>query len=178
MENKKITNKIEIGGNFEGNSVQGDNNTIIKNDFGSDVISEAIQENSRRERWERFHTEAEKQTSREIMETIFVAFVSGIAIGAFWHSTSPLNAETSPFFVLGITLLFNILNVTHFGVRRTITMVMFLGAIYIILLNNFTIIQTSMNVNQFAGIAILGMSGAFIGLFVGLVLLFWKPLGD
>jgi hypothetical protein len=182
--NKRISN-IGIGGDVAGNFIQGDGNTVISNELDSEAIhqglqdvSEAIYETSRRERWKQFREKAGREESREVLETVFISTISGIATGVFWKVVFPWNAETVSFFVILTLLLSFVLNLTHFGLRHTITLVMTLGLVYSFLIRFAVILNDWMDLNQFVGTAILSTLGAMIGLLLGVVLLFWKPLGD
>lgn len=188
MAKKKTTNQVQVGRDFEGTIVQGKNNTtttIIQNEIDSEGInqglqevSEAIYDNSRQARWERLHFDHENQESREILDTIFVAVASGVAIGLFWKSAFPWNEVTVPFLVIATAILFNVIKLTHFGLRHSFVMISLIIGAYIMLLKYTIGIQSWMSINQFTGTAILSTIGAGFGLVIGIIQLFWKPLGD
>jgi len=175
-------NQINVGRDVAGNLIQGDGNTIINNDLDSEELGQslgdAIFDNERRTRWEKLRFESEREESRQVMETAFVSLVSGLAIGIFWHSAFPWNVETVPFFLLIPIVLFNILRITNFGLRHSIIKVFLLSIAFTLLLQKTTLIQTLIDASQFAGTTFLSTIGAVIGLVVGVIQVFWRPLGD
>ena len=174
--------QINIGREFEGNLIQGDGNTIHNNNIDSkelgQSLGESISERERQARWEEEIREFQGEDSRQVMETAFVSFISGVGIGASWKFAFPWNLMTVPFFVIGITILFNVLRITNFGLRRSIFKVILISVIFLLMLKYTPFAQTWMDVNQFVGTLILATIGAIIGLFVGLIQTFWHPLED
>ncbi len=175
----KNGNRINIGRDFEGNLIQGDGNTIHNNNIDGEELgqslAEAISEREEQARWDR---EFQGEDSRQVMETVLVSFVSGVGIGASWKFAFPWNVQTIPFFVIGATVLFNVIGVTHFGLRRSMFKIFLLSIAFSLLLRYTPFAQTWMDVNQFVGAIFLAIIGAIIGLFVGVVQIFWHPLED
>lgn len=174
--------KVQIGNNFEGNLIQGDGNSVVNANIDGEELGhslgETLSESAREaEFWER-HRESEREHSRKILETMYVSVLSGAVIGMLWEIAHPWNAVTAPFVVILITLTLTILRVFNFGVRQTIMTSLLLGTAYSLLITYAEAISIWMFANQFVGIAVLGMLGAIIGLATGIILLFWKPLGD
>lgn len=184
MAKRKPQNNLNLGRDVDNSIIQvGDNlTTNIHNNIDSEElgfsIGEVISEVERAERfWER-HRETDRQDSRQIMETVFTSFISGLVIGACWKFAYPWNLETILFFVIGTVVLFNVLRVTNFGLRRSIFKIVLVSAGFLLLLRYTSFIQTWMEVNQFVGTGFLATIGAGIGLAVGLVQLFWHPMED
>jgi hypothetical protein len=184
MAKKSIDKKsIHISGNLTGDSIMGDGNVIhkptINNNIDSDglgqSISDALSDREDQAKWDEFHRGAGRQESREVMETIFVSIVSGIAMGSCWNFVFPWNAETVPFFVTATTVFLNIIRVTNFGLRRSLFKIILLSSAFFLLLKYVPFTQTWMDVNQFVGSTILATIGAIIGLFVGVIQTFWHP---
>ena len=184
MAKRKTQNSIEVGRDVDGSIIQvGDrpSATIHNNIDGEGLgqsLGEAISERERQARWEEEIREFQREDSRQVMETVLVSFISGVGIGGFWKFAFPWNAETAAFFVIGATFLFNVIRVTHFGLRRSIIKVCLLSAAFGLLLNYSTSAPILMNSNQFAGTLILGIIGAIIGLIVGVIQTVWHPLED
>ncbi|MCL4275557.1 MAG: hypothetical protein KJZ77_16920 [Anaerolineales bacterium] len=178
----KSRSQVNVGRDFEGNLIQGDGNTIVNNDIDSEEfgqsLGEAISESSRREQFWELRRESEREDSRQVMETVLVSFISGLAIGACWKLAFPFNWVTVPFSAIGTIVLFNVLRITNFGLRRSIIKGFLISAIFSLLLRYTSFIQTWMEINQFVGVAILSIIGAGIGLVVGIIQLFWHPLED
>lgn len=178
----KNGSQINVGRDFQGNSIQGDGNTIVHNEIDSEEfgqsLGEALSESERDRQWQERFYESEREDSRQIMETVFVSLVSVIAIGACWKFAFPWNAETVPFFVIATIVLFNVLKITHFGLRRSIFKVLLLSAVFSLILKYTSLPQTWIEINQFAGTLILATLGAIIGLFVGIIQTFWHPWED
>ncbi len=181
-KNNQSSKQVNIGSDFSGNLVQGDNNAIVNHDYhGEDIgdglqeVSNAIYENTRQQNRS---FDGFKEESREIQETVFVAIVSVVAIGLTWNYVYPWVVETVPFFVIVTIVLFNILRLTHFGVRHSIRVSTFLSISFVLLLKNAANIPSLMLENHFVGTALLGTVSAIIGLVVGFVLVFFRPLGD
>ncbi len=181
-QSQSSSKQVNIGNDFAGNLVQGDNNAVVNHDYhgeeigyGLQEVSNAIHENSRRQNpsFDGF-----KEESREIQETVFVAIVSAVVIGLTWNYVYPWTVETTPFFVITTVVLFNILRLTHFGVRHSIRVSIFLSISFILLLKNAVNIPSLMLENHFVGTALLGTASAIIGLVVGVILVFVRPLGD
>jgi F0F1-type ATP synthase assembly protein I len=176
MTKSKPTNKISIGGDVAGNLIQGDGNTLIHNEIDGEEISRSLErvsdviyETSSRGRLENFWETSQRQESRKVLETIFISFVSGIVMGVFWKFAYPWNVQTVPFFII-LTLLFSlIVGWTHFGVRHSFTLILILGLAYSILIEYSVVLNDWMNLNQFAGTAMLATSGAFIGLLASVI---------
>ncbi len=181
-QSQPSSKQVNIGTDFSGNLVQGDNNAIINHDYHGEEIGYGLQEVSNvihESAWQRNRShEYEKEESREIQETVFVAIVSAVTIGLSWNYVHPWIVETVPFFIIATIVLFNILRLTHFGVRHSIRVATFLSIIFILLFKNATNIPLLMLENHFAGAALLGTVSAIIGLVVGFILLFFRPLGD
>ena len=181
-QSRSSSKQVNIGSDFSGNLVQGDNNAVINHDYHGEDIGNGLQEVSNaihESIWQRNRPIYDnREESREIQETVFVAIVSAIAIGLTWNYVYPWVVETTPFFVIATIVLFNILRLTHFGVRHSIRVSTFLSTIFGLLLKNASNIPLLMLENHFVGTALLGTMSAFIGLAVGFVLLFFRPLGD
>jgi hypothetical protein len=187
MAKKRIDSKtLEVGGNLTGDAILGDGNIIhkptIHNNIDSEEVGkslgETLNESANRVKWEKWMRASQEDDSRQVMETVFVALVSGLTIGLCWKFAFPWNVETVPFFVVVTTVIFNITRVTHFGLRRSMFKVVLLSVAISLLLKYTPFAQTWMDVNQFVGAAILATLGAIIGLFVGLIQTFWHPLED
>lgn len=183
MAKRKNKTILSIGKNVENSTIQiGDTTTNIHNNIDGEELGqslgESLSETARSERFWEMHRESLREDSRQVMETIFVSLVSGFAIGACWKFSSPWNIETVPFFVIGTTVLFNVLRVTNFGLRRSIFKVILISTALFLLLKHVLFIQAWMEINQFVGAAILAVIGAGIGLVIGLLQTFWKPLED
>lgn len=184
MAKRKPQNNLNIGGDVDGSIIQvGDNSTtnIHNNIDGEELgqsLGESLSETAREKQWREEIHEFQREDSRQVMETIFVSFISGITIGASWKLAFPWNAETTPFFVIGTIVLFNVLKITNFGLRRSIFKVIFVSTAFLLLLRYTSFIQTWMEINQFVGVVVLATIGAFIGLLVGLIQIFWRPLED
>lgn len=177
---EKGTQQADVGNDFEGNLIQGDynNSTFIKNEIDGEELGQSLGEAlSKSAQWE-WWREADREDSRQVMETIFVSIVSGLAIGASWKFVFPWNLATIPFFVIGTIVLFNVLKVTNFGLRRSIFKVIFVSTAFSLFLQYTLLAQTWMEINQFVGSTMLATLGAIIGLFVGLIQTFWRPLED
>lgn len=175
-----------IDGDFEGEIIQGNNNIIDKSIFKGEEISQSLQDVSNTlndamegPRWEHYSYEAEKSESREILETIFVSAVSGLIIGIVWPSIGPwLSLSAYPIVLLTTTML-SVLRITHFGVRHTFVLSGLAGIAFYIWIEygvGFTIIESLVSTVPVMGILLNGMIGAFIGLVIGIVLMFWRPL--
>jgi hypothetical protein len=187
MKRKHVDNKeIHVGGNLTGDSILGDGNVIHKPTVNNNIdggelgysLGEALAESAREaEFWERHH-ESDREETRKILETVYVSVLSGVVIGALWQLAAPWNAITAPFVVILTTLTLTVIRAAHFGVRQTIMTSLLIGTAYSLLITHVEAISTWMTVNQFVGIAVLGALGAVIGLVTGIILLFWKPLGD
>lgn len=184
---KKRTDKktLKVGKDLTGDAILGDGNTIHKTNIDSDginqglqEISEAIYDNSQQAKWEHLYFDHEKQESGHIRDTIFTAIASGVAIGLFWKLAFPWNEVTVPFLVIATTILFSVIKLTHFGLRHSFVMVSLLIGAYTLLLKYTIYVQSWMSINQFTGTAILCTIGAGFGLVIGVIQLFWKPLGD
>jgi F0F1-type ATP synthase assembly protein I len=187
MKKKRAENKtVSVGGNLTGNAVSGNrnrvSNTTINNQIDSEELGYSLGETlnksanqARREEWIR---ESQSEDSRQVMETVLVSLISGLAIGLCWKFAFPWNVETVPFFVIGTTILFNVLRITNFGLRRSMFKVILIGTAFLLLLRYTLFIQAWMDINQFAGTTILATLGAIIGLFVGFIQTFWHPLED
>jgi FtsH-binding integral membrane protein len=184
MAKRKTQNSLTVGENVDNSIIQvGDNPTtnIHNNIDGEKVgqsLGETLNESANQARWEKWIHESQREDSRQVMETVFVSLVSGLAIGLCWKLAFPWNVETIPFFVIGAIILFNILRITNFGLRRSIFKVILLTIAFSLLLEYTSFTQTWMEINQFVGAAILATLGAVIGLFVGVIQLFWRPLED
>ena len=178
----KNGNQVNIGRDFEGNLIQGDGNTIVNNDIDSEELGqslgEVLSDSARDKQWQEDFRESQKEDSRQVIETVFISLVSGLAIGACWKFAFPWNAETVPFFVILTAVLFNVIRITHFGLRRLIFKVLLLSTVFSLLLIYTSFIQAWMEIIQFVGTIILATIGAFIGLFVGVIQIFWHPLED
>ena len=184
MAKKKTQNSVEVGRDIDGSIIQvGDypSATIHNNIDGEGLgqsLGETLNESANRMRWEERMRESQKEDSRQVIETVWVSLVSGLAIGACWKFAFPWNAETVPFFVLVTTVLFNIIRMTHFGLRHSLFKIILLSTAFLLLLKYTAFAQTWMDVNQFVGAIFLATIGAIIGLFVGLIQTFWHPLED
>lgn len=185
---KKRTNTktLIVGNDLTGDAILGDGNTVHKTSIDSEGIhqgfqdvSEAIYENSRQSKWDYFQQHALLESeSKEIRDTISIAFYSGVAIGASWHYLVPLNALTAPLVVIAITIFLSTLKLIHLGLRYSLVMVGLVGMAFLLLLNFTALAQSWMDINQIAGTLILGAIGAGIGMITGVIQMFWKPLGD
>lgn len=184
MAKRKTQNSVEVGRDVDGSVIQvGDNPTtnIHNNIDGEEVgqsLGETLNEAANRVRWEEWMRESQGDDSRQVMETVWVSFISGVGIGASWKFAFPWNVQTILFFVIGVTLLFYVTGVTHFGLRRSIFKVILISAAFSLLLKYTPFAQTWMDVNQFVGTPFLATIGAIIGLFVGVIQIFWHPLED
>lgn len=184
MAKRKIQNSLNVGENVDHSIIQvGDNPTTtihanVDNEELGQSIGETLSESARRERFWELRRESDREDSRQVMETVFVSLVSGLAIGACWKLAFPWNAATVSFFVIGIIVLFNVIRITNFGLRRSFFKIIFVSAAFSALLSYTIFIQTWMEINQFVGTLILATIGAFIGLLVGLFQTFWHPLED
>ncbi len=174
--------QINIGRDFEGNLIQGDGNIIYNNNIDGEELGqslgESISEREMQARWEEEIREFQGEDSRQVMETVWVSLVSGFAIGACWKFAFPWNVETAPFFVIVTTVFFNITRVTHFGLRRSMFKIVLLSAAFSSLLKYTPFAQIWMDVYQIVGAIFLATIGAFIGLIVGVVQTFLRPLED
>lgn len=181
-DNQPPQKQVHIGSDLSGNLVQGDNNAIINHDYHGEEIGNGLQEVSnaiQESTWQRNRSfDNNREESREIQETVFVAIVSAVVIGLTWNYVYPWVVETIPFFVIATVIFFNILRLTHFGVRHSIRVSTFLSLIFVLLLKNTANISVLMLENHFVGTALLGTVSAMIGLVIGFVLLFFRPLGD
>jgi hypothetical protein len=184
MAKRKAQNSVEVGRDVDGSIIQaGDypsatiNNNIDGEGLGQS-LGKAISDREEQARWEEWIRESQREDSRQVMETVFVALVSGLGIGACWKFAFPWNVETFPVFVIGTTILFNVVRITNFGFRRSMIKVILISTAFLLLLKYTQFIQSWMDINQFVGTAILATLGAMIGLFVGFVQLFWHPLED
>lgn len=181
---EKGTQQVDVGNDFEGNLIQGNynNSTFIKNEIDGEEfgksLGEALANSSHRDRWEEHHHATVGEDSRQIMETVFVSLVIGLVIGACWHIAFPWNVETVPFFVTGTIVLFNVLRITHFGLRRSFFKVGLVTIAFSFILGKTAFIPSLMGTSQFAGSAVLSTLGAIIGLLVGFIQFFWHPLED
>lgn len=187
MAKKRDDNKtVHVGGNITGDSILGDGNVIHKPTINNNIdgeelgqsLAEAISEREKQARWEKEIHEFQGEDSRQVMETVLVSFISGVGIGGCWQYAFPWNAETALFFVIGTILLFNVLRITHFGLRRSIFKVVIISTAFLLLLKYALFIQAWMDINQFVGSAILAILGALIGLLAGFIQTFWHPLED
>ena len=184
MAKRKTQNSVEVGRDVDGSIIQvGDypSATIHNNIDGEGLgqsLGEAISEREEQARWEREIREFQREDSRQVIETVFVSLVSGLAIGVCWKFAFPWNVATIPFFVIGTTILFNVLRITNFGLRRSMFKVILISTAFFLLLEYTLFIQSWMDINQFVGAAILATLGAIIGLFVGVIQTFWHPLED
>ena len=182
MAKKKTQNSVEVGRDVDSSIIQVGNYpsaTINNNIDGEKVgqrIGETINEFAEQARWEEEIREFQGEDSRQVMETVLVSFISGIGIGVCWKFAFPWNGMTVPFFVIGTTILFNVLRITNFGLRRSIFKVILISVAFLLTLKYTPFAQTWMDVNQFVGTIILGTIGAIIGLFVGLIQTIWHPL--
>lgn len=181
---KRKQNSLNVGEDINNSIVQvGDNPTTnihanIDNEELGQSLGETLSGAAWRERFWEMRRESDREDSRQVMETVLVSLVSGLAIGASWQYAFPWNLETVPFFVIGIIFLFNVLNLTHFGLRHSIFKVVLLVPAFLLLLRYTSLLQTWMGINQFVGALILATIGAIIGLFVGVIQTFWHPLED
>jgi hypothetical protein len=177
--------KANIGGDFEGEFIQGNYNTINKSEFHGEEISQSLQEvsdalynSTERPRWDQYGYDAEKAESRSLMETIFTSAVSGIVIGIIWQYTYPwISVLTLPVPLL-TALTLSALRIIHLGVRHIFTFSVLFSVVFYILIEKTTMIGYWISTNILVGTIISGMLGAFAGLIIGIVLMFWKPLGD
>jgi hypothetical protein len=184
MAKRKTQNSVEVGRDVDSSIIQVGNYpsaTINNNIDGEGLgqsLGESISERERQVRWEEEIREFQGEDSRQVMETVLVSFISGIGIGASWKFAYPWNVQTIPFFVIGATVLFNVIGVTHFGLRRSMFKIFLLSIAFSLLLRYTPFAQTWMDVNQFVGAIFLAIIGAIIGLFVGVIQIFWHPLED
>ncbi len=178
----KNRNQINIGKDFEGNLIQGDGNTIIKNEIDSEEFGQSLGEilaESARDKqwWEDFHA-SKREDSQQVMETVFVSMVSGLAIGACWELTFPISVESSLFFVILTIVLFNVTKITNFGLRHTIVKISFLSIAYVLLLKYTAIAQNWMEASILARAISLSTIGSIIGFVIGIIQVLFHPLED
>lgn len=184
MAKRKPQNNLNIGRDVDGSIIQvGDNSTTnIHNNIDGEELGQSLgaslSETAREKQWREEIHEFQREDSRQVMETVLVSLVSGLAVGACWKLAFPFNWVTVLFFAIGTIVLFNVLRITNFGLRRSIIKGFLISAIFSLLLRYTSFIQTWMEINQFVGVAILSIIGAGIGLVVGIIQLFWHPLED
>ena len=176
----KKGNQISVGKDFEGNLIQGDGNSIVKNDINSEELGqslgEVLSDLSRSARWEEYHRQSNRRESREILEPMFVSGVSGLSLGTIWNLVTPWETIVVFPIALLVGLAFSIFHITQLGVRQNLTLSMLVSLLFALLLK-FTTIENWMPINAFVGTLIFGMTGIFIGLISGIAMLFWKPFG-
>jgi len=94
-----------------------------------DEISEVNEEIDRKSRFRDFGAEARDESSREIMETIFVSGLSGVILGILWKQDAywlPSVAVPVTYFSIITT---SIMRITRFGVRHTIAAGLLIGIV-------------------------------------------------
>lgn len=144
-----------------------------------DRISEVNEEISGTSYFKDFGPETRDETSREIMETVFVSGLSGFILGVMWKPDAywlPLAALPIIFFSMIVT---SVVRITHFGVRHTIVAGILLGTVLSVWLSygpQFTAIGDIMQSAPLLGIMLNGLVGSAIGLLAGILFLFWRPL--